>query len=125
MDSTILEKSEDKNTGKTNQIFKNSIPLHFLWEFLKANFTETDNHFQLSSYLYHKAEYNQRMFAFISSLKPYYYTNKRKYIERQMNYKGFLTIIRQICNAHHIKYTTKLVYNKSMYEIEYSIYKLV
>lgn len=108
---------------KIDQNFKTPVPIQLLWDFLKTNFDETDTHFQLTSYLYHKTEYNKNLLVFIASLKPYYHNSKRKYIERQINYKGFLTIIRQLCNAHHIKFSTKLVYNKSMYEIEYSIYK--
>ena len=108
---------------KLGQTFKTPVPIELLWDFLRANFDETATHFQVTTYLFHKTEYNQKLLAFISCLNPYYCNSKRKYIERQINYKGFLTIIRQLCNAHDIKYSTKLVYNKSMYEIEYSIYK--
>jgi len=115
---------DKKKQEKDNQIFKKNVPLELFWDFLKANFTETDKHFQITTYLFHKTEYNQLLNVFIAMLKPYYYPSKHKYVDRQINYKSFLTIIRQICNAHQIKYTTKLVYNKSMYEIEYSICKL-
>lgn len=120
MDSTKKEESAKK---KTNQNFKTPVPIQLLWDFLKANCDETDMHFQITPYLFHKAEYNQQLLGFISLLKPFYHTSKVKYVERQLNYKGFSTIIRQICNAHQIKYSTKIVYNKSMYEIEYTIYK--
>lgn len=121
MDSTIPEeKSEEKKMG---QNFKTTVPIEVLWNFLRTNFDETDTYFHVTAYLFHKTEYNENLLAFISSLKPYYHKNKQKYIERQINYKSFLTIIRQLCNIHHIKYSTKLTYNKSMYEIEYSIYK--
>jgi len=120
MDTT---KNEVVVKKKLEQNFKTLVPIQLLWDFPKTNFEETDTHFQLTSYLFHKSEYNKNVLAFISLLKPYYHNSKRKYIERQINYKWFLTIIRQLCNSHHIKYTTKLVYNKSMYEIEYSVYK--
>jgi hypothetical protein len=126
MDSVIIEKHEELTKNKTemnNKIFKNTIPRQFLWDFLKLNFDETDTHFQVTTYLFHKMEYNQQLEGFITFLKPFYHNSKRKYIERQINYKSFLTIIRQLCNTHQIKYNTKLVYNKSTYEIEYSIFK--
>jgi hypothetical protein len=116
-------KNEEYVKKKTDQTFKTPVSIQILWDFLGTNFDETDTHFQITAYLFHKTEYNENLLAFISCLKPHYYKSKRKYIERQLNYKGFLTIIRQLCNAHHIKYSTKLIYNKSMYEIEYSIYK--
>lgn len=112
-----------KTPEKDNKIFKTLVPLTFFLDFLKANFDETDTHFQVTAYLFHKTEYNQLLLAFIASLKPYYHNSKRKYIDRPINYKGFLTIIRQLCNVHQIKYSIKLVYNKSTYEIEYSISK--
>ena len=40
-----------------------------------------------------------------------------------MNYNYFLTVIRQLCNVYNIVYTSKLIYNKSSYEIEYCVYK--
>jgi hypothetical protein len=123
MDSVIIEKIDELVMKKTDQNFKTHVPIQLLWDFLKTNFDETDTHFQVTAYLFHKTEYNKNLLTFISTLKPYYHNSKRKYIERPINYKWFLTIIRQLCNAHNIKYNTKLVYNKSTYEIEYSIYK--
>ena len=132
------------NTKKENQLFKRPVPVHVLWNFLKQNFTETDTHILITKYLFHKAEYNETLAItnptlaitnptlaitnptlkqFIASLKDHYYLSKRKYIDRPLTYKFFLTLIRQLCNAHHIQYTTKLVYNNSTYEIEYSITK--
>ena len=40
-----------------------------------------------------------------------------------MTYKYFLTIIRQICKISEINYETETKYNKSTYEIVYSIDK--
>ena len=129
-----LEKNTDlyKKEKKENQLFKTPVPVHVLWDFLKQNFTETDTHILITKYLFHKAEYNQTLAItitmptlaqFISSLKDHYYLSKRKYIDRPLTYKFFLTLIRQLCNAHHIEYSTKLVYDKSSYEIEYYITK--
>ena len=39
-----------------------------------------------------------------------------------MNYKNFVTIIRQICKYHHIPFTSNIKYSKSKYEIKYFIY---
>jgi hypothetical protein len=127
-----LEKNTDlhKKEKKENQLFKTPVPVHVLWDFLKQNFTETDTHILITKYLFHKAEYNQTLSItnptlsqFITAIRDHYYLSKRKYIDRPLTYKFFLTLIRQLCNAHHIQYSTKLVYNKSMYEIEYCITK--
>ena len=39
-----------------------------------------------------------------------------------MNYKNFLTILRQVCSSLSIKYSSKILYNKSKYNINYNIY---
>lgn len=106
-----------------NQNFKSNIPIELLWNFLQDNFIDKDTHFVINKFLYKKTEYNNNITLFIESLKEYYYISKRKYVDRTMTYKNFLTVIRQLCNANNISYTSKLVYDKSSYEIEYSVYK--
>jgi hypothetical protein len=114
----------DLNTyKKDNQIFKCALPINLLWDYLQHNFIDKDTHFSINKFLYKKAEYNNSITLFLDSLKEYYYLSKRKYVDRQMTYKHFLTVLRQICKANNINYTSKLVYDKSSYEIEYSIYK--
>jgi hypothetical protein len=39
-----------------------------------------------------------------------------------MTYKNFLTVLRQICNNLCIPYTSKILYNKSKYNIIYIIF---
>jgi hypothetical protein len=107
---------------RTTQVFKSKVPVELLWDFLKANFEFKDTHYLVNKFLYKKVEYNKNILLFTSSLKEYYHKSKRKYIERTMNYNFFLTILRQLCNSQEIKYTTKLVYDKSSYEIEYYIH---
>ena len=46
----------------------------------------------------------------------------KKYITRKMNYKNFITIIRQICKYHHFAFASNIKYDKSSYEITYNIY---
>ena len=108
---------------KDNQLFKNIVPIDLFWDFLQINFDDKDTHFIINKFLYKKCEYNNNIVKFIEGLKIYYYDSKKKYIERPMNYKFFLTIIRQLCNLHNIEYTMRLVYDKSSYEIEYCVYK--
>ena len=44
------------------------------------------------------------------------------YINRKQNYSSFLTVIRQLCRVNNISYTSKIIYNKSSYDIVYYIY---
>ena len=50
-----------------------------------------------------------------------YLYNKTVNLERKLDYVKFMTIMRQLCNAHTLKYTSKIIYNNSSYEIEYAI----
>jgi hypothetical protein len=113
----------EKKIKKENQLFKTEVPSHMLLDFLKVNCDETETHFIINKFLYKKMIYNNHISAFTAALKPYYYLSKMKYIERVMTYNSFLTIIRQLCNAQNIKYISSLVYDKSSYEITYSICK--
>jgi hypothetical protein len=114
--------SDTKITEKKNQLFKYEVPINILWDFLKNNFIEKDAYFIINKFSYKKTEYNNNIVTFTSTLKEYYYVSKRKYVERNMTYNHFLTIIRQLCNLHNIKFDTKLIYDKSSYELEYFIY---
>ena len=66
--------------------------------------------------------YNKKLTPFISELKEYYHKSKQFYINRDITYKNTLTIIRQILNSLCIPYTSKIIYNKSKYNINYIIY---
>ena len=117
----INDKTKSKNQ---NQLFKTPVPVNLLWDFLQDNFEDKDTYFVVNKFLYKKTDYNKKISTFTDAIKEYYYLSKRKYIDRVMTYNFFLTVIRQLCNAHKITYTSKLVYDKSSYEIEYNIYKV-
>ena len=59
---------------------------------------------------------------FIENLKQYYHNSKQFYLNRPITYKHFLTILRQVCNHLCIPYTSKILYNKSKYNIIYIIF---
>ena len=63
-----------------------------------------------------------KIYKFIENCKTYYHKSKLKYLERKLVYKSFITIIRQICNANNIIYTSQIKYDKSTYDIIYYIY---
>ena len=105
------------------QLFKTNVPIEHVWTFLKLIAEEKDSDYILTKILYKQAEYNNQLNEFINFLKPYYYKSKLYYLERKLDYVKFMTIIRQICNANKIEYVSKIIYNNSGYEIEYTIKK--
>ena len=105
------------------QLFKTIVPIQIILDFLKEVADEKEDYYILNKILYKQAEYNNHIAPFIESLKLYYYKSKLYYVERKLDYIKFMTIIRQLCNANKLEYTSKIIYNNSNYEIEYAIKK--
>ena len=105
-----------------SQIFKNNIPKKILFDFLKENADERKNYYFFSKTHYKSALFQENIEPFLDLVKPYYFSSKLKYVTRKMNYKNFVTIIRQICKFHHIAFSSQIKYDKSSYNINYNIY---
>jgi len=80
------------------------------------------NQYIFSNISYKKAVFNNDIKPFIDELKDYYYNAKKFYVEREINYKYFLTILRQVCKYHNIPFIHNIKYSNSSYEIQYSIF---
>tara|TARA_B000000441_G_C21475047_1_gene195010 strand:+ start:199 stop:546 length:348 start_codon:yes stop_codon:yes gene_type:complete len=106
----------------SSQIFKDEPPQKILFDFLEAVCVRTNNKYVFSKANFKKAQMEDKIRPFCESLKEHYYKSKLFYITRNMNYKNFITIIRQLCKYHHIAFTSVMKYNKSKYEIIYSIF---
>tara|TARA_Y100001935_G_scaffold148419_1_gene122527 strand:- start:1538 stop:1885 length:348 start_codon:yes stop_codon:yes gene_type:complete len=106
----------------SSQIFKESPPIKILFDFLDGVCEKQKNKYVFSKANFKKAQMEEKIIPFCEKLKEYYYKSKLFYINRTMNYKNFITIIRQLCKYHHIAFTSVMKYNKSKYEIIYSIF---
>lgn len=91
-------------------------------EFLNKISVKNNNFYIINNYTFKKSQIDNNLQNFLEELKKYYYKSKIFYLTREIKYNNFLTIIRQICNHHDIKYETKVSYIKSIYNIEYYIY---
>ena len=58
---------------------------------------------------------------FINELEEYYYSSKKGYLRRSINYKNFVTVIRQLCKYFDMNIHSTIKYSQSNYEIEYII----
>ena len=106
-----------------SQIFRAEIPLSILFSFLEKYADDKGNYYLFSTVSYNKAKYHSQIASFCDGLKQYYHNAKHYYLDRKMNYNNFTTIIRQICKASLVTYTSKTDYNRSTYNIVYYIYK--
>ena len=108
----------------SKQIFKDIIPKEFLIDFLNANCcqNENSNYYLLDKNCYKRSILDDKLTKFLQTIKPYYHESKKYYVDRKLDYPKFVTIIRQICKAHNLAYSSQLFYDKSEYNIVYHIY---
>lgn len=108
----------------SSNILNEQIPVSLLHNLLdEFCFVKTDKYYILDLDTYKKIVLEKQLESFIESVKPYYKKSKLSYLNRQMKYTYFLTIIRHICNSNEIKYTSTIYYNRSKHYIKYLIYK--
>ena len=106
----------------TSQIFKTQIPNQLLINLLEENAVKSDKCYVVNNNVYKKGIFNESIPKFIAECRQYYFLSKRKYLDRKLTYNSFITILRQICNFNKITYTSQIKYDKSNYDIIYSIY---
>jgi len=128
----------------SSQIFKYKLPLELLVELLdKISYNstplattpedhpftsgyesslQTSKHYTIDNNSYKKGIFNESIVSFIEKCKPYYHVSKYVYLDRKMSFNNFITILRQICKYNNIVYTSKIIYDKSKYNIIYYIY---
>ena len=104
-----------------SQIFKNPVPNELLKLLFDENAIKTETGYIINNCVYKKGILNSSIPKFLEECRPYYHISKCDYIDRKLTYKSFNTIIRQICNFNKITYTTEIKYDKSVYDIIYSI----
>ena len=106
----------------TKQIIKKDIPLEILINLLNNISNKNNNYYIINKIAFKKGEYLKLIENFTNSLKEYYFTSKFFYLDRKCTYSSFLTIVRHICKNNNISYISKILYDKSSYEIIYYIY---
>ena len=106
-----------------SQLFKHKINkdmiIHFILKYCQ---NEKKNEYLFNTIAYKKMIYDNALENIVEELKKCYHKSKLFYIERDMTYKNFLTILRQVCKYLNISYDSNIVYNKSKYTIHYTIF---
>ena len=105
-----------------SQIFKNQISNNVLFDLLDKICIKNEKCYILNKTSYKKGEYLNILASFNELILPNYHTSKQFYLTRKQNYSSFVTIVRQLCRLNSISYSSKIVYNKSTYDIIYHIY---
>ena len=104
------------------QIFKETFPLQEFIKFLQLYCSYEKNYYKITKVTFKKYKFENKISEFYKKLKPYYFQSKQFYLDRDTNYRNFITVIRQISKLHHLPFTSKIKYSKSSYDIIYFIY---
>ena len=105
-----------------SNIFLKKPDLICVLNYIKNNSYIENNKYVIDYNIFKQSIYHNNIDEFLKYLRPYYYKSKQVYLERKINYKNYLTIIRQLCNFLKIKYDKIKKYSNSTYEIVYVIY---
>lgn len=107
----------------SSQIFKDVVPSELLFGLLEYIYAfKTAEYYIINNSSFKKAQFKNILNDFLKMIEPYYHTSKLFYITREMTYVRFLTIIRQLCKCCCIKYTNKINYINSTYDIHCYVY---
>lgn len=106
------------------QIFKQQISPETLFALLDNLCVQNEKkYYVFNNISFKKGVFNNSLAEFIEACRPCYHISKRKYLDRKLCYSGFTTILRQICKLNQINYTSKVLYDKTNYDIVYYIYR--
>jgi hypothetical protein len=96
----------------------------YFFEILEQiSFIKTDKYYTINNDSLKKMKLLGLYEEFTESLKPFYKPSKQFYLTRPPKYNNLTTLIRHVCKANNIIYSSKIKYDKSNYEIIYYIYK--
>jgi hypothetical protein len=107
----------------SSQIFKQNISNSLLFQLLDdiAVKNVKDCFYFVDNNVYKRGVFTKKIEEFYKICRPFYHISKRKYLDKKLTYNSFITVIRQICNSNKLTYTSQIKYNKSIYDIVYSI----
>jgi hypothetical protein len=107
----------------SSQIFKENISNSVLFQLLDdiAVKNVKDSFYFVDHNVYKRGVFTKKIEEFYKICRPFYHISKRKYLDKKLTYNSFITVIRQICNSNKVTYTSQIKYNKSIYDIVYSI----
>jgi len=107
----------------SNQLFQHDISNSILFSLLDKICTKIDDkYYILNRVSFKQGQYYKYIEDFCNEIQNNYFESKKYYVTRKLDYNKFTTIIRHICKANNINFTSKIKYDKSQYEILYYIY---
>lgn len=105
-------------------MINNSVEKEYFFDILdKICHIKTDKYYLVNNDAFKKMKLLSLYEELTKNLKPFYKPSKQYYLTREAKYTSFTTLLRHICKANNIVYSSKIKYDKSKYEIIYYVYK--
>jgi hypothetical protein len=105
-----------------SQIFCKHIDIQILYDLFERISYKKNGCYLIDQNAYKKMLFYELQIDFVLRLKEYYHKSKHYYLEREINYKTFTTILRQICKFNSIQINSHVRYINSNYINEYIIF---
>ena len=105
-----------------SQVLKYVVPIALLTELLDK-ICESGEEYVIDNNAYKRMKFHGYHTPFLETLAPYYHLSKRFYVEREITYTTFMTIVRQICRIYDMEVRSKIHYGDSTYAIAYVVVK--
>ena len=105
-----------------DQVFKNDIPVNLLFDLLEKICLKTEKYYFLDQNAYKKLLFHNLFPDFKTELREYYYISKRFYIDRELTYRTFANVVRQVSRFTNTRFESEVKYHQSKYHMDYMIY---
>ena len=103
------------------QLFRKQFDKSILQDLLDKITYKTNGTYLVDENVYKKMLFHGLEVEFYNQLRVYYHISKHFYLDRELNYKTFTTILRQLCKYNQIPFDSRIKYLKSVYKHEYTI----
>jgi hypothetical protein len=105
-----------------DQLFVKDINNEIIIDLLDKICQKKDERYNLDQNAFRKMLFHGYDKDFCTCIKEYYFSSKQFYVTRELTYKSFTNIVRQICKHNNIRLNSSMRYNDSKYTIEFFIY---
>lgn len=106
----------------SSQNIKHKVTPNLLYDLLeKICSKDADDNYIFNKSTFKKGEYLGLIEPFCASLAESYHKSKQHYVTRKQTFITLVTVIRQVCKSIDIEYKSHIEYDKSSYNIVYSI----
>lgn len=104
------------------QVFKKDVPVNVLFDLLEKICLKTEKYYFLDQNAFKKLLFHDLYVGFREELRPHYHVSKRFYIDRELTYRMFANVVRQLARTSNVRFDSEIKYHQSKYHVDYMVY---